>query len=173
MKPIPELNTERLLLRGITEADLDSIYTGLSNPQVTQYYGVHFESREATLEQMDWFQKSEQYWWAICSLDNGTFYGAAGLNEVLFEQQKAEIGIWLLPKYWGKGMMKESLPLICKFGFEELDLKRIEGFVEVENRASIQALKQLGFEHEKNVKNAQNRKGEITPTDLYVLHRKT
>lgn len=120
----PILKTERLQLRRITESDLENIYNGLSNPDVIKHYGISFNSLEATKEQMTWFADSKQFWWAICSIDNETFYGAGGLNDFSKEHKKAEIGLWLLPDFWGKGIMTEVMPLICNYGFEKLGIHR-------------------------------------------------
>lgn len=64
---------------------------------------------------------------------NGIFYGAGGFNGLSKEHKKAEIGFWLLPDFWKKGYMQEAFPVICNYGFEKLDLNRIEGFVDSEN----------------------------------------
>ncbi len=69
---------------------------------------------------MAWFADEKQMWGAICSPDNQTFYGAGGLNAIDYEDSKAEIGFWLLPQFWGKGIMKEALPLISDYGLNQL-----------------------------------------------------
>jgi [ribosomal protein S5]-alanine N-acetyltransferase len=64
------------------------------------------------------------------------------------QHKKAEIGFWLLPMLWGKGIMRESIPLVVGYGFEYLDLHRIEGFVETENLNSKKTLQEAHFMHE-------------------------
>ena len=111
-KEIPSIQTDRLLLRPIVSSDIQNIFHGLSNPEVAKYYAVSYATLEATQEQMDWYAQPQQCWWAICSLDGQTFYGAGGLNDISTENKKAEIGLWLLPDFWGKGIMSEAMPLI-------------------------------------------------------------
>jgi len=65
---LPKIQTDRLLLREIIDSDVNNIYKGLSHPEVIQYYGISFDSLEATKEQMSWFADERQQWWAICSL---------------------------------------------------------------------------------------------------------
>lgn len=102
-------------------------------PDIIKYYGVSYDTIEATQEQMTFFAELEKnetgIWWAICSLDNTIFYGAGGLNNLSKEHHKAEIGFWLLPSFWGKGLMQEAMPIICDYGFQQLNLNRIEGFI--------------------------------------------
>ena len=78
----PQITTGRLLLRQFEENDLESVYKGLSDPDIIKYYGVSYQTLEETKEQMKFFEDLEKegtgIWWAICSLDNTTFYGAGG-----------------------------------------------------------------------------------------------
>lgn len=80
------IQSNRLLLRPLVESDIEYVFKGLSHPDIIKYYGVSFDSLEATKEQMHWFSSLEKertgMWFAICSLDNKTFYGAGGLNDL-------------------------------------------------------------------------------------------
>ncbi|MDO8971204.1 MAG: GNAT family N-acetyltransferase, partial [Saprospiraceae bacterium] len=82
----PKLKTDRLLLRQFNENDLENVFKGLSHPEIIQYYGVSYQTLEDTREQMKFFADLELtgtgIWWAVCSLDNQTFYGAGGLNNL-------------------------------------------------------------------------------------------
>jgi len=166
-KEISTIKTNRLLLREITDFDLENIYNGLSNPEVIKYYGISFNSLEATKEQMTWFADSKQFWWAICSIDNETFYGAGGLNDLSKEHKKAEIGLWLLPDFWGNGIMREVMPLICNYGFEKLGIHRIEGFVESENKNCKKAMEKFDFQHEGLMKDCEIKNGKFISVDIY------
>lgn len=163
----PTIKTDRFLLREIIDLDLENIFNGLSNPNVIEHYGISFDSLEATKEQMIWFAEKEQMWWAICSLDNQTFYGAGGLNNIDFEDKKAEIGLWLLPNFWGKGIMKEALPIISDYGFSQLKLNRIEGFVETDNNKCKKAMSKLDFQFERTIKNCEVKNGKLISVDVY------
>ncbi|GAA4303469.1 GNAT family N-acetyltransferase [Aestuariibaculum suncheonense] len=164
----PRIKTDRLFLREITDFDQENIFRGLSNPKVIQYYGISFNSLEATKEQMLWFSEKTQMWWAICSPDNQTFYGAGGLNDIDHKEKKAEIGLWLLPDFWGKGIMKEVLPLIADYGFQQLKLNRIEGFVESENMNCKKAMSKLDFQYEKTLKDCEIKNGKPISIDVYA-----
>ena len=170
-KTLPILTTDRLRLRPITDADLENIHRGLSHPQVIAYYGVSFSSLEATKEQMAWYAAPEQYWWAICAPDGREFYGAGGLNDVSPTERKAEIGLWLLPDHWGRGIMGEVLPLICDFGWNELGLRRIEGFVETENSKCKAAMRKLDFRHEATLADCEEKDGQRISVDVFVKTR--
>lgn len=148
----PEIKTQRLYLRQFKEDDQEKVFRGLSHPEVIKYYGVTYKSFEETGTQMDWFSKLEEtgtgIWWAICSGENNNFYGAIGINNLNTEHKKAEIGYWLLPEFWGKGIIKEAAEEVLNYVFDQLKLHRIEAFVETENSNSEKLLQKLGFKYE-------------------------
>lgn len=166
------IKTNRLLLRPFVDIDLDNVFKGLSHPKITKYYGVSFDSLESTKEQMMWFANHEKNgtgkWFAVCSLDNKIFYGAGGLNSLNKEHKKAEIGFWLFPDFWGQGIMKEAVPLICNYGFEHFGLHRIEGFVEAENINCRNAMAKLDFQHEGTMKDCEIKNGKFISLDIYA-----
>ena len=104
----PTIKTERLLLRQFTDNDLENVFTGLSDPNVIRYYGVSYATLEETKLQIKYFSELEQsdagIWWAICAVNNLTFYGAIGLNNLMRQHKKAEIGFWLLPDFGESGL---------------------------------------------------------------------
>ncbi|GHA23361.1 N-acetyltransferase [Salinimicrobium marinum] len=169
---IEELTTKRFLLRRIKDSDLNNIYKGLSHPEVIKYYGVSYNSLEATREQMRWFRELEQKetggWRAICSAGDETFLGATGFNNLSKEHKKTELGFWILPEFWGRGIIQELLPVICNYAFENLHLHRIEAFVESENVNSAKALKNQGFQHEGTMVDSEVKNGKFISVELFA-----
>lgn len=172
MNTSTNIYSERLLLRRIVQEDINNIFKGLSHPDVIKYYGVSFKTLEATQEQMDWYADLEKnktgFWWAVCSKDNTTFYGAGGFCDRNKEHRKAEIGFWLLPEYWGKGFMSEAMPLICNYGFEKMNLHRIEGYVEASNNNCKKAMDKLQFKLEGTMQDCEIKNEEFISVDIYA-----
>lgn len=162
-----------MLLRQFKEPDLGNVFLGLSNPAVIKYYGVHFKTLEETKKQIEWFAELEKnetgIWWAVCSSDNSNFYGAVGLYYLNRELKTAELGFWLMPEFWGKGIITESLLLAIDYGFNKMHLKRIEAEVETENRMSIRVMKKLRFVHERTKKDCEIKNGKYISLDVYAL----
>lgn len=172
MSSFPELLSDRLRLRQFTDADLPNVYEGLSDPEVIKYYGVSFKTLDETKEQMTWFADLELsgtgIWWAITSKHDGAFYGGAGLNDISKEHRKAEIGMWLLPKYWGNGILSETMPLVFNYAFEQIKLHRIEGFVENTNEKCKKAIRKVGLEYEGTMKDCEFKNGQFIDVDIYA-----
>jgi ribosomal-protein-alanine N-acetyltransferase len=172
-KEFPVFKTGRLLLRQFKESDLNNLYLGLSNPDVVRHYGVHFNTLEEAKKQMEWFDKMESegtgIWWAICSADNTVFYGAVGLYYIDNELRKAEIGYWLIPAFWGLGIIVESALLAIEYGFKKMLLNRIESEVEMENTSSKRVMEKLQFVHVLTKKDCEIKNGRYVSLDLYAL----
>jgi len=170
-RAFPILESDRLLLRQFNLNDLNNVFKGLSHPDIIKYYGISFDSMEATKTQMNWFQDLEKnetgIWWAICSKTDNTFLGAGGLNNLSKENKKAEIGFWLLPDFWGNGFMKEGMELILNYSFDDLNLHRIEGFVEDENKNCKRGLAKLHFVHEGTMRDCEVKNGKLISVDIY------
>lgn len=169
----PVIKTDRLLLRQFADSDLENVFKGLSHPDIIKYYGVSYQTLEATKAQMTFFADLEKnetgIWWAVCSLDNKIFYGAGGLNSLSKEHKKAEIGFWLISDFWGMGIMKEVMPIICDYGFNKLGLRRIEGLVESENQNCKKAMAKLAFQHEGTMRDCEIKNGHFISLDIYAV----
>ena len=169
---ISEIKSSRLLLRSFNNDDLNNVFRGLSDPEVIKYYGISYATLESTKEQMRFFSDLEVNdkgkWWAICSPDNKTFYGAAGLNNISQQHKKGEIGFWLLPEFWGKGIIAEAIPFICQYGYDTMGLHRIEAFVESENVNCKKAMDKLDFRHEGMMADCEIKDGAFISLEIYA-----
>ncbi len=173
MQSFQTIRTENYLLRQIVDADLENIFLGLSNPEVIKYYGISYSTREETKEQLKFYRELEQnetgIWWAICSLNNDIFYGVIGFNNRNLIHRNAEIGYWLLPQYWGKGIIKNALPVVCNFAFQELKLHRIVAMIESENIASKKTVEQFRFNYEGTMKECEFKDGCWIDLEIFAL----
>ncbi len=171
----PIISTDRFLLRQFIESDLENVFKGLSHPDIIKYYGVNYKTIDETKQQLKFFEDLEKektgIWWAICSLDNSIFYGAGGLNDLKKEHKKAEIGFWLFTEFWGQGIMKEVMPVICNYGFNNLNLHRIEGLVESDNLNCKNAMQKLNFNYEGTMKDCEIKNGKFISLDIYAMLR--
>jgi len=99
-------------------------------------------------------------WWTFCSAKSGKPFGYGGLFEIDLDNKRAEIGYGLLKEYWGRGFASSIVEIITKYGFEELNLHRIYGLVDPENKASLRVLEKNGYLNEGTMHNyyfARNR----------------
>jgi len=172
----PVLKTDNILLRKIIRSDQFAVFQGLSDEQVIKYYGVEYHSYADTKLQLDWFNQQLRdktgIWWGITTNEIGTLLGTCGLYNLQEAHQKAELGYWLMPAYWRQGMMRKALTAILKYGFQELNLHRIEAYVETENTASFNLLQCLGFRHEGTLEDNEIKKGRFISLHVLALLNK-
>lgn len=169
----PEFESDRLLLQHITSEDQPAIFKGLSHPEIIKYYGVHYDTLEETGIQMQWYQNLEKSgsgkWWIIRLRSGSHFCGAIGFNDWNKEHEKAEIGLWLFPEFWGSGIMQEAAELVFPYLFDQLHIHRLEAFVEIENTNSAKLLEKLMFQQEGIMRDAEKKNGRFISITIWSL----
>ncbi|MGB8193767.1 MAG: GNAT family protein [Chitinophagaceae bacterium] len=159
----PELISHRYRLRQILPQDLEFIFHGLSHPQVIPFYGVRYETPEATVAQMNWYDELWRdrtgIWWIVMDEAQQPL-GACGFNYYHPQHEKIELGFWLLPEHWSKGIMKEVLPVIIAYIFSSWKVHRIEALVETGNLSSSGLLIKLGFKQEGILRESEIKEGK-------------
>ena len=167
------MQSKNYYLKEIEDSDIENIHRGLSNPEITKYYAVHFATLEETKEQMEWYSNLKKtgtgLWWGIYDKTDDQFCGAGGYNGLEKEHKKAEIGLWLLKEYWGRGILKEIMPVLFELGFTQLDLNRIEGYVLHENAKCKKGLSKINFTHEGTLREFEYKNEEKTDVDIYSI----
>lgn len=149
----PVLETKRLILRELTELDAKVIFSILSNPQVTRYYGKDtFESLDEAKKFIHYFKQKfyekRGFRWGIEIKETKQLIGTIGLDAWVPKQRRAEIGYEIHPVYWKKGYATEAALKIISFGFDSLELIRIGAIIFPENEPSNKLLNKLGFKKE-------------------------
>lgn len=153
MQDFPSIQTERLTLRPFQADDLDFTFQHFSDPQVAQYL-----LDEPPVTDMSQAQEIVQFYldsaskpynrWVIVTKTDGQRIGTCGFHKWNKSHQHAEIGYDLSPKAWGQGYMQEALRAAIQFGFNQMNLHRIEALVYPENTRSLYLLNKLGFKQE-------------------------
>lgn len=174
---IPTLETERLLLREITQEDAEGIFACFSNDQVTRYYGQDtLESMEQAEGFVDFFAKNylekKGIRWGIELRGTKGIIGTIGFNGWSVKHKRAEIGYEIHPAHWRNGYTSEAVSKVIEYGFEELDLTRIGAVVFIENEASDQLLRKAGFQKEGILRDYMYQDGQAHDAYVYSLLKK-
>ena len=93
----PELQSQRFLLQEILPGDQAFIFEGLSHPEVIPFYGVSYDSFEATKTQMKFYQDVWQNktgcWWKIVDKETGSPWGLAVSTIIVQSMKKLKLAI--------------------------------------------------------------------------------
>lgn len=169
----PELTTERFLLAQILPEDQPFIFQGLSHPDVIPFYGVQYRSLEETGLQMEWYEKMwVEGWglpWKIVDKVSGEKIGVISVYHHKPEHNKAEVGFWLLPAYWNKGVTLEALKAAIDYWQSQKKLHRLEAFVEQGNTASSKLLEKAGFQYEGTMRDCERKNGNYISLLVYAM----
>lgn len=168
-----ELATPRYFLKQIVAEDQAFIFKGLSDPRVIPFYGVRFETFEEAKTQMEFYEqirteKNGCHWKIV---DRTTLHpvGVCGFNHYQEQHEKAEIGYWLLPDYWKKGIISEVLPVMINYLFGHWKLHRLESVIEEGNVASCRLSEKLGFTYEGKHRDSEIKYGKRISLLMYSL----
>jgi ribosomal-protein-alanine N-acetyltransferase len=153
---IPEIRTERLLLRAFTETDLPVWNAALfADPDVTRYLPIDGPLPDADLRAA--LARGRAHWsshrygaWAVELTASGPFAGHCGLRH-LDDAGETEVYYALAKAFWGRGLATEAAAAAVDFGFERAGLSRIVAYAVPENTASTHVMEKLGMLREAEV----------------------
>jgi ribosomal-protein-alanine N-acetyltransferase len=157
-KPFARLETDRFVLREITQDDAGSLFEIFSNPDVIEYWShPPYESIDQARDLIERIRaglaSGEGVEWGITPRDDERrLLGKCGFHRWHKRHYRAEIGYSLGRSSWGQGIMKEALPRILSFGFQAMRLHSVEAQVDPGNARSIRTLERLGFVKEGHFK---------------------
>lgn len=173
---VPRLKTERLILRALSLEDIDFLLRHFGDEDVNRYSSYeNLKNREEAIDFYNRFiepGKSTRFRLGIVLEETGELVGTLGYHNLSRRDHSAEIGYDLSKVYWGKGIMTEAVVALIRYGFEQMNLNRIEATVDSENSRSIRLLERLGFMREGLLRERYYYKGRFHDELIYsLLHR--
>ena len=150
------IKSDNIKLRPISLNDWKELLFLRSNEQVNRFIKrdpcIAQEDAEAFINKI--IQKSEANevcFWSICLPESQKMIGSICLWHFSDDRTEAEVGYDLMPEHQGKGYMSEALKIVLRFGFDEIQLKKILAYTHQDNDPSIALLKAKGFIHEREI----------------------
>lgn len=152
MQSFPILHTQRLDLIEIRQEHLSDIFKLFGDENVTRYYNLlPFQTEQDGQKLVDWFSSRFHEGlgirWGIALKGNPHIIGTIGFNNYT-KHHRANVGYDLQTAYWNNGYVTEALQAVIAYGFNVLEVNRIEAEVMQGNIASEKVLEKLGFQHE-------------------------
>ncbi|MCM3569150.1 GNAT family N-acetyltransferase [Neobacillus mesonae] len=171
---LPALETERLLLRKISLADVDDMFAYCSNEAVSKY--VTWETHQSLKDTEQFINFVLQQYgnkrvapWGIEFKETGKLIGTIDFVWWHPLHQSAEIGYCLSQDYWGKGITTEAAKKVIKFGFEKMDLMRIQARCFTGNFGSQRVMEKAGMSFEGINRKAMLIKGKHRDLKVYSI----
>ena len=129
------------------------------------------QARSHIADQAIRYQRGEVIRWGIAQKANDVLIGSAGLS-IYRSNAQGGLGYELARPYWRRGIMTKTLGLIIRFGFNSLNLNRLQALVMPGNEASAGLLSKLGFTNEGLLREFAFFKGQYQDLWCYSLLRR-
>ena len=154
MSDVPELRTERLLLREWRDEDLDPFAALNADPEVMRFMPKLLSRDEcaARIQSMrEHFRDHGFGLWAVEVRNVCPCVGFVGLSIPRFEapfMPCVEIGWRLAREAWGRGFATEAARAAVALGFDVFGLQEILSFTVPDNVRSRRVMERLGMKHD-------------------------
>ena len=102
----------------------------------------------------------------------GKIAGSVGFVKLDKPNRKGEIGYWLSEDLQGKGIITKSCKGLISFGFQQMNLNRIEIKLARENTKSEAIPVRLGFKHEGTLRQSRIINGQYYDSEIFGLLKK-
>jgi ribosomal-protein-alanine N-acetyltransferase len=155
MPVIKPFESERLMYRELLPSDDQGMFELDSNPEVHRYLGNKpvtsiEEVRKVIAMVREQYRSNGIGRMAAILKETGEFIGWVGLkleHDVNGHDTFYDIGYRLIQKHWGKGYATESAKAFIDYGFNVLNVDKINAYADADNIASRIALEKAGLRY--------------------------
>ena len=170
---IETLTTSRLTLQRVDQKVMDYVFAELTPKEQMLFLGLKTVDELQEQERrykggLSTFNKKFCYFFLRTTATN-EHIGWCGYHTWYTDHQRAEIGYVLDDAYHNQGIMTEVMKTIIPYGFNTLNLKRIEAFVGEKNIPSLRLMQIFGFEKEGLMKKHYKVDGENQDSLVFAL----
>ena len=159
---VEAISDDSIKLQRLTKEDAKFFYKSLLNKEITNYLSLGplksiDHAKKLIKNYIKYWNEYQQFNYIIYFKLNKL--GSISLWNISWLHRRAEVGIWILPKYWNQGFGKRSIELIKIIAHTHLLLNRLESHIAMANERSIQMFKSCGFKEEGILKEYLNING--------------
>jgi ribosomal-protein-alanine N-acetyltransferase len=174
MPLVPQLTTQRLVLRAFEPEDAPAVHALLQDVEMASTMAtVPFPYPEGAAE--EWIARhpethasGEAVVLAITLREEGTLVGAMTLR-VDLAHRRGELGYWVGRVHWGRGYATEAAEAMMRWGFRVLGLHRVHAANMTRNPASGAVLRKLGMRNEGTLRGHLLKWGMLEDLDVWGI----
>ncbi|NDI35566.1 GNAT family N-acetyltransferase [Chengkuizengella sediminis] len=174
---IPEIETERLLLRKMRLEDAVDMFEYASDPEMTKYtsWDTHKtveDSKQFIQMTLEKYENKEISTWGIEHKQDQKLIGGCGFVYWNPDHGRTEIGYSISRSYWNQGLITEASQALIKFAFDKMKVNRVEARCNVENVGSERVMQKLGMTYEGILREQIYIKENYEDVKMYSLLKK-
>ena len=151
-----EIILASLTLRAWAESDVSALVRHANDPEVAKNLRDRFPQPYTPADAEAWitFCRSKPVVQNFAIVVGGEAVGSVGIESFSdVHRRTGEIGYWLGREVWGRGIATTATIAATQYGFEKLDLVRVQAGVFHWNLASCRVLEKAGFTREGRLRN--------------------
>lgn len=170
------LEGAKVRLRPPEMADLERNFGWINDAEVNRFlqmrYGMSLAAEEAWMRERTARPLAyDNVFFAVETLD-GRHIGNINFFNTSPEDRKTELGVMIGDKScWSQGYGTDAIATLLRFGFEEMNLNRIELNVYAENDRAIACYRKCGFVEEGRLRQARYQEGRYQDVVLMSVLR--
>ena len=176
MFSMPEISTDRLILRRMTMKDAQDIFEYSRDPEVARH--VLWTAQKHISEAKEYVRYMTKRYrddlpssWGIIEKKTGKLVGTIGYMTYSEDNNSVEVGYSLAHWLWNGGYMTEALRRVIDYTFEDMEINRIEAQHELTNPSSGRVMEKCGMKKEGVLRQRLYNKGKYVDVALYaILH---
>ena len=171
---VPLLETPRLRLRALVDADVPDLFAIFRDPEAMRYWSrppmTAIAEAEELLRDIEYHATTKTLFeWGIARREDDLVIGTSTIFKIEREHRRAELGYILRRDHWKRGLANEALTAIVSHAFGTLELHRLEADIDPRNAASIRSVERLGFKLEGHLRERFFVAGDVQDSLLYGL----
>ena len=160
-------------LRAFEPADVPASHERINDPEVSYHLARRYPLPRSSVA--DFFAGDVDFKnpkFAIETLSERRLIGACDLRPETPEVRSANLGIVISDKTaWGNGYGTDAMRTLCRFGFDEMNLHRIDLWVHSGNDRAQNLYVKVGFSYEGTAREAWYQRGRYHDIVLMGLLR--
>jgi ribosomal-protein-alanine N-acetyltransferase len=167
-----EITGAGFILRELRLGDAAALQKQANNPNIACFLFDRFPSPYNLPDALDFIRLriADEIQTKFAIVVDDEFAGVIGIDFREDIYRKAPlIGYWLGQQYWGKGIMTKAVRLIVDYGFNNLDIERLQAGILGNNPASMRVLEKAGFKKEGILRSGIIKKGIILDEHIYGI----
>ena len=170
----PTLNTARLQLRPFGDSDADALFSLHSNLRVMRYWDAPAWTEPPRAERFiaacgEMVAAGTGTRLAVDRRSDGMFIGWCSLTRWNPQYRSASMGYCFDDATWGQGYATEAGGALLQWGFDSLELNRVQAETDTRNVASARVLEKLGFVREGTLREDCVVNGEVSDSWVFGL----
>lgn len=147
------IETKRLVLKGLSPGDVKYIFENCSKPEIKRILGHRSEEdyQKEESKHKNGYSSYNRSFRLFLMTDKASdiIIGRCGIHNWNAEHRRAEIGYVMEDEnYKRKGLMTEALDAIIDYGFNKMNLNRMEALVGIGNIPSLRLMEKYNFTKE-------------------------